>query len=333
MVAANGMLHGVYNYHLVCLSVLISGLASYSALEIAGRIHATRGMAHLTWLAGGACAMGTGIWSMHYVGMLAFELPVAVRYHWPTVAVSWFCAVAASWTALSVVSGRQMRWSRYLLGSIAMGGGIAGMHYMGMAAMRLQAECTYSPSLVTLSLFLAILISLAALWLTFHFREETSNWRWQKLASAMLMGLAIPIMHYTGMAAARFAPMDTVPDLAHSIGISSLGAAGIAFVTITVLGVTVLTSSIDRRFAIQTAALALERQYHHLVETANQAKQDFLRNMNHEILTPLNGILGMAQFMLDTDLNQEQQEYMGLLKGSCALFARSPQGYSGVLQD
>src|SRR6266568_1486499 len=156
---------GSYNYHLVTLSILIAIFASYAALEFAARITAASGRVRMVWLAGGATAMGVGIWSMHYIGMLAFSLSVPILYDWPTVVLSLIAAVFASAVALFVVSGKRMGWPRALVGSIFMGGGIATMHYTGMAAMRLPAMCLYDPRLVALSVVLAIAISLVALWL------------------------------------------------------------------------------------------------------------------------------------------------------------------------
>ncbi len=110
----------------------------------------------LRWLAGGATAMGVGIWSMHYIGMLAFSLPVLVLYDWPTVLLSLMAAVFAAAVALFVVSRKKMGWPRALAGSAIMGGGIATMHYTGMAAMRLPATCSYDLRLLILSVVLAI---------------------------------------------------------------------------------------------------------------------------------------------------------------------------------
>src|ERR1700716_1892679 len=160
---------GSYNYGLVALSVLIAIFASYAALDLAGRVTAARGWTRAVWLLGGAGAMGTGIWSMHYIGMLAFILPIPVAYHWPTVLLSLFAAILASVVALGVVSRQKMSWLRALAASVLMGAGIASMHYIGMAAMRLQAMCHFNSLLVVMSVGFAILISLAALWITFHF--------------------------------------------------------------------------------------------------------------------------------------------------------------------
>src|SRR5260370_12137277 len=130
-----------------------------------------------------------------------------------------------------------------VLGSVLMGGGIATMHYVGMEAMRMPAMCSYSAGLVALSVLLAIVISLVALWLTFHFCLDAAAWSWRKMTSALVMGLAIPIMHYTGMAATRFMPSTLAPqDLSHAVSVSSLSVAGIAIVTFMVLGAVVLSS-------------------------------------------------------------------------------------------
>src|SRR5881628_1473395 len=171
--------------------------ASYAALDLAARVTAAAGSTRAVWLLGGACAMGTGIWSMHYIGMHAFVLPIPVAYHWPTVLLSLFAAILASVIALYVVSRQKMGASRAVAGSVLMGAGIAGMHYIGMAAMRLPAICQFKSFLVVLSVVFAVLISLAALWITFHFRDEKNGIGREKLAGAVVMGAAIPVMHYT----------------------------------------------------------------------------------------------------------------------------------------
>jgi PAS domain S-box-containing protein len=250
---------GSYNYVLVALSVLIAMFASYAALDLAGRVTAAGGWTRAVWLLGGAGAMGTGIWSMHYIGMLAFILPIPVAYHWPTVLLSLFAAILASVIALYVVSRQKMGASRAVAGSVLMGAGIASMHYIGMDAMRLPVMCQYNSFLVVLSVVFAVLISLAALWITFHFRDEKTGIGWEKLAGAVVMGAAIPVMHYTGMAAASFTPSGMPADLSHAVSISTLGTAGIAAVTFIVLGLALLTSWVDRRFAAQTLELQEEK--------------------------------------------------------------------------
>ena len=257
------LIPGSYDYRLVTLSVLIAVFASYAALDLAGRVTSANGRVRLLWLSGGAFAMGIGIWSMHYIGMLALRLPIPVQYDWPTVLLSLLAAILASSIALFVVSRQKMGLVRALVGSLFMGGGIAAMHYTGMAAMRLPAMCHYSPGLVTLSVVLAIVISFVALLLTFYFRGETSAGGWKKATSALVMGAAIPVMHYTGMAAASFTPHPLSDrSLTRAVGISSLGVAGIIVVTFMVLGLAVLTSLLDRRFSVQARELeASEERY------------------------------------------------------------------------
>src|SRR5258707_6115637 len=120
---------GHYAHRLVALSVLIAVFASYAALDLAGRTTAASGKVRLAWLAGGATAMGAGVWSMHYIGMLAFSLPVPVFYDWPTVMLSLMAAIFAAAVALFVVSRTKMAWPQALAGSAIMGIGIATMHY------------------------------------------------------------------------------------------------------------------------------------------------------------------------------------------------------------
>jgi len=260
---------GSYNYALVALSVLIAMFASYAALDLAARVTAAAGWTRVVWLFGGAGAMGTGIWSMHYIGMLAFVLPIPVAFHWPTVLMSLFAAILASVIALHVVSRQNMSVSRAVAGSVLMGAGIASMHYIGMAAIRLPAISQFNSFLVVLSVVLAVLISLGALSIAFQFRHEKTGIGWEKLAGAVVMGAAIPVMHYTGMAAASFTPSSMPVDLAHGVSISMVGTTGIAGVTFIVLGLALLTSWVDRRFAAQTVELQeqkLQRSEAYLAE-------------------------------------------------------------------
>jgi two-component system, sensor histidine kinase and response regulator len=268
MSTPNVVLLGHYDIRLVVLSVFIAVVASYAALDLASRLTSAHGRTRYLWLSGGATAMGTGIWSMHYIGMLAFRLPVPVQYDWPTVLVSLLTAIFASLVGLFVVSRPKMGPLQSLIGCVVMGGGIASMHYIGMAAMRLPAMCHYSPAIVALSVALALAISLVALRLTFHFRGEATFWGWRKILSALVLGAAIPVMHYTGMAAASFTPSALVyGDLSDALSISSLGVASVIVVTLMVLGLSLLSSLVDRRFSAHT----LELEYHQILESALDA--------------------------------------------------------------
>ena len=258
---------GTYDQQLVVVSVIIAMAASYAALDLAGRVTASSGRARVIWLLGGACAMGLGIWSMHYIGMLAFILPIPVLYDWPTVTLSLIAAIAASAVALYVTSRPRVTTSAGIVGSLAMGSGIAAMHYIGMEAMRLEAMHQYSWPLVVLSVVLAVAISAVALVLVFRLRGVESGRVGPKLLSAAVMGAAIPVMHYVGMAAVTFTPSPHPIDASHAWSISALGTTGIMVVTLMVLALTVLSAVADRRFSAQAAALeTTEERYRALFE-------------------------------------------------------------------
>src|SRR5688572_29089682 len=193
------VLPATYDTGLVVLSYVVASLAAYTAIDLAGRVSEYRSEPRraAAWLAGGAFAMGAGIWSMHFVAMLAYQLPIPVRYEAWTTLASMVAAIATSGFALFVVTRPVLSWRRLVMGGVIMGAGIGTMHYTGMAALRLDALVMYYLGGWLLSIVNAIVCSTIAIWLVF--RLGGGNNLKLKVAAALVMGVAICGMHYTGM--------------------------------------------------------------------------------------------------------------------------------------
>jgi NO-binding membrane sensor protein with MHYT domain/two-component sensor histidine kinase len=199
---------GTYNGWLVVLSVVVAILASYVALDLASRVTASQARKlGRYWLIGGATSMGSGIWSMHFVGMLAFRLPIPMSYDvWITL-LSLLLPILVSGYGLHTVSRGALNVRRLMIGGVLIGIGIVSMHYTGMAAMKMQPPIRYEPLLSSLSILIAVAASVVGLWSAFKLRMETIlSAFWKKAGSALVMGAGISGMHYTGTAAAIFAP-------------------------------------------------------------------------------------------------------------------------------
>ena len=244
-----------YDLRLVGIAFIIAVIASYTALNLAGQIKSASGQTRYKWLIGGAVAMGTGIWSMHFVAMLAFKLPQPVAYDVLTTLLSLLDAILSSGLALLLVSRPTLSPMRLLSGGVFMGLAIASMHYIGMAAMQVHQGCIqYNLLVVGLSVVIAIAASLAALWLAFRLRDETAvalNWR--KLGSALIMGIAISSMHYTGMVAVKFIEQEGLGKTLSYVFDRALLGSAIATATLIILGLALLTCLFDQRLTAQLA--------------------------------------------------------------------------------
>ncbi|WP_321850930.1 histidine kinase [Burkholderia diffusa] len=240
-------MHGTYDLLLVLLSLVIATLASYTALDLAAFIALLDNPTlKRAWLAGGAAAMGTGIWSMHFVGMLALSLPIPLGYALPDTGASLAIAVLVSYFALNVVTRARLGRRRLLAGGMLMGAGIVGMHYTGMAAMRMAPGIRYDPALFAASIGVAVIASTVALWMAQTLRaQQARHATAQRIGAALIMGIAITGMHYTAMAAAHFAP-DARCGAANGIDAPWL-ATTIALFTMATLIVTLLVCRFDAR--------------------------------------------------------------------------------------
>jgi diguanylate cyclase (GGDEF)-like protein/PAS domain S-box-containing protein len=267
-----------YNAWLVALSIVIAFLASYTSLDLASRVTAARGAVTVYWLVGGAFSMGLGIWAMHFIGMLAFSLPIPISYDLPITLASIVPALVSSALALYVVGRRAATTRTLLVSALVMGCGISAMHYTGMAAMKMSPPISYDGTRFALSVLLAIGASLAALRLAF--RASTDAGAMRKLGSAAVMGLAIAGMHYVGMSAAIFSP-----DAVCLAGPGGADARWIAINvgggTLLILGFTITTAFFDSSLAAQNArAVArLRRMNTELEEKAAELASEITREL------------------------------------------------------
>src|ERR1700722_14890353 len=185
-------MQGSYNSWLVALSIAVAVLVSYTALKLAARVAVADRSVSRIWLLGGAFAVGIGIWSMHFIGMLAFSLPIPLRYDVPTTLLSLAIAIVTSGVAIKISSGPQLGLARLGFGGLVMGAGISAMHYSGMVAIQIVPMIRYEPLLVVTSIAIAVVASFVALWLAFHLRHGKSRiLLLARLAAALIMGIAI----------------------------------------------------------------------------------------------------------------------------------------------
>jgi diguanylate cyclase len=277
---------GTYNYCLVLLSILVAVVVSHTALRLAARVARAKGSSVQLWLAGGAVAMGTGIWSMHFIGMLAFSLPIPLSYGVTATLGSLALAIATSGFALQLASKPAVGKARLASGALVMGAGICGMHYLGMTAVQVVPMIQYEPGLVAASAAVAIVASFVALWLFSNLStQNTWQMRATRMGAAFVMGLAISGMHYTGMAASRFA--------ANSYCINpGIGGAGmdsrwlalvIATLTLGLLAITTILLVYDAHLESNV------RRYNEMLEQANArlrhaATHDALTGLPNRVL-------------------------------------------------
>ncbi|MEW9583428.1 putative bifunctional diguanylate cyclase/phosphodiesterase [Paraburkholderia sp. DGU8] len=249
-------MHSTYNLWLAAISFVVATLASYTALDLTGRISllASAGLRQ-AWRLGGALALGVGIWSMHFIAMLAFSLPIPLGYDLATTACSLGLGIGASYLALVVTTQPRLTPVRLLAGGVLMGLGIAGMHYTGMAALQMTPAIHYRPGWLAGSLAIAIGASSAALWMAQALgNDQAQHVVRKRLGAALVMGIAISGMHYAGMAAADFAP-DAVCGAAKGVDAPWL-ATSLILLTFAILIVTLMLSRFDARTSLLTGAVS-----------------------------------------------------------------------------
>jgi signal transduction histidine kinase/CheY-like chemotaxis protein len=243
---------------------------------------------------GGAFSMGVGIWSMHFIGMLAFNSPVPLGYDITTTLISLLIAIVASGFALYVASRPSLGWQRLTAAAVVMGIAIVSMHYVGMAAIVLDPPLTHAPPLVIASIVVAVAASLAALAMAFKLRRTSRSAGAIKGVSALLMGIAIAGMHYTAMAGVQIAPGAVC--LSGSVTDPLWLAAAVAAATLVILSVTLVLSLMDAHLARRTERMTASLEH---AQESNKAKDEFLAMLGHELRNPLAAISN-AVALLDT---------------------------------
>jgi NO-binding membrane sensor protein with MHYT domain/nitrogen-specific signal transduction histidine kinase len=283
-------MEATYNAWLVALSIVVAMVVAYTALKLAARVAESGTSGGRMWLLGGAAAMGMGIWSMHFIGMLAYSVEIPLRYSIFRTVLSLVIAMITSGFALAIASRPQLSLARLTTGSVVMGAGICAMHYSGMSAIQIVPIITYQPWLVLASIGIAVGASFAALWLAFKLRSGQSAYiALARIGAAVVMGLAISGMHYTAMAASELAVGSicyggaTLDNnwLAGTIGLVALG----------VLGLTLITAVYDAHLLSQT------RQDAQRLEQVNLALQN-----GKNLLTLATRAAGISSWELDINL-------------------------------
>jgi len=226
---------------LIAISYLVAFIASFVALDSAGKIPLSNRKAALFWRMAGGISLGIGIWSMHFIGMLSMQMPMMMRYDlWLTLA-SLGVAVIASTTALDIaVAGKKRSLFRPIVATAILSAGVVSMHYIGMAALMLDGSIIWDRRIVGLSVVIAVVASGTALWLAFRLRDKGVFI--ERLLAALVMAAAICAMHYTGMSAAHY------PEMSHTLpgGIGELGLSiWVSVTTLCLLGVMLIISLVD----------------------------------------------------------------------------------------
>lgn len=284
------MLPVTWDSVLICVSLIVAFIASFTALDTAGRVAVSRGWSARFWLLVGGIAMGIGVWSMHFIGMLAMMLPMMMRYDTRLTILSLLVAILASVLAFGqTVGGLHLTRQRLLRGTLILGAGVVVMHYLGMYALLIEPQPDWNALLVALSVLIAFAASGLALWLAFHLRQGDHHLMLMRGLASLVMGIAIAGMHYVGMAAAEFSHSSMM----QPHGVSNAGlAVWVTLITLTILGITLLSSMLDAQLRAARLATRL-----------NRANQELRQLAMHDNLTTLPNRVMLEQ-QLDLAIKQ-----------------------------
>jgi NO-binding membrane sensor protein with MHYT domain len=220
-----------YNYFLVALSYVISVCGAFTALVLARESAKVSGPERLPWVTWSAVIMGgIGIWSMHFVAMMAYDIDMPINYDITLTALSLLIGTVSTGVGFAIVGLGSRSFFAIVLAGIFMGSGVAAMHYMGMAAMQMGAEVTYDMTIVWISVAIGISASCVALWMAFYLTA-----RWQMVVAALIAGVAVCGMHYTGMAAVKMSHAVDAQELLPSALSPLVVASGLFMLSLLVL--------------------------------------------------------------------------------------------------
>ncbi|PEI05789.1 hypothetical protein CRM79_17365 [Pantoea agglomerans] len=281
---------------LICVSLIVAFIASFTALDTAGRVAVSHGWSARFWLLVGGTAMGIGIWAMHFIGMLAMMMPMTMRYDTRLTILSLLVAILASIFAFGqTVSGLHLTRQRLLRGTLILGVGMVVMHYLGMYALLIDPRHEWNRLLVALSVLIAFVASGVALWLAFHLRQGDHHLLLMRGLASLVMGIAIAGMHYVGMAAAAFSHDSTM----QPHGVSNPGlAVWVTLITLIILGITLLSSMLDAQVRAARLATRLNRANRELCQLA---MHDNLTALPNRVMLEQQLDLAIKQAMLNED--------------------------------
>ncbi|MHB2240990.1 putative bifunctional diguanylate cyclase/phosphodiesterase [Pseudomonas monsensis] len=287
-----------HNPLLVLVAYLVASAASFATLDMAERVvHAEDPRSQRLWRWIGATCLAGGIWAMHFIGMLAFQAPIEIHYDLPITLFSLLIALLASWLAMYTLSEAQTSLVRYLKTAILIGLGIAGMHYVGMAAMKSNATAYYQPTLFVLSIAIAIGASFAALWVAGYLREGSGLFHQMlRYSAALLLGAGIFSMHFTAMAALNL----VLPESGQPIPVAQtnhlqLGLT-VALITLLILGSAISAALADKKLQNKEEDL---RRLNALLSQLDQARMSLQQAANYDALTNLINRRGFNQIFAE----------------------------------
>lgn len=332
-VAPSGLLTGTYDHALVALSVAMAITSSALAYYIADFANASRErLNRIVGIGTSGIVMGTGVWMMHFIGMLSLQLCVDVQYDPAITALSLLPALAASWLALSRTSGQDSARRMVVNGSL-IGAGIGLMHYGGMAAMTMAPSLRYDPWLFLLSLVVAIGLAVASLFVRRALHARFAGLRWiSNVVGGAVLGLAISGMHYVAMLATRFIGLEEPGSEVLRVATVSAVVLTMSKVLVALVVFVVIINLLlryrdlylrsqalaEREVALRTQADAgklVAEEAKDKAEMLAQLRSEFLSNMSHEIRTPMHGIMGLIGEIRRQELNPRVRELTVLLDG------------------